>query len=75
MEQEQSNIECSTCGRVGGPLDACEICHGNGGTQSRAFSRTEQNQGLGKDEKRYGLGGNVSPKIVNLPGSFNPSQG
>jgi hypothetical protein len=73
MEQVESNIECSTCGRVGGPDAGCEICHGRGGSQSRAFTRTEENQGKVGGTDRYSRTGNVSLKIVNLPGSFSPA--
>lgn len=75
MTETESVIECSMCGRAGGPTSVCEICHGNGGTQERAYTRTEESQGKGKDPSRYGRTGNVSPKIVSLPGSFSPDQG
>jgi hypothetical protein len=71
----EPEIECSVCGFAGQPPLACEICRGTAKVQSRAYTRTEENQGKGKDETRYGRTGNVSPKIVNLPGSANPTQG
>lgn len=73
-EQSEPNVECSVCGLVGKPPVGCDMCHGTAPIQSRAYTRTEENQGKGKDDSRYGRTGNVSPKIVQLPGSA-PSQG
>lgn len=77
MEQDQSdtNVECSVCGMVGYPPPGCGICNGNARPQSRAFTRTEENQGKGGDNSRYGRTGNVSPKIVDLPGSMPSREG
>jgi hypothetical protein len=73
-----SALECSICGRDGGPVVSCEVCGGNQRfAQARAFSLTEERQGLNKEEKkdRYGLYGDVSPNIVVLPGGYDPRQG
>jgi hypothetical protein len=79
MEASESEsapaVECGTCGRVGGPVPTCEICHGNGRIQERRFSRSEEIRGEGGDTSRYSRTGDVSPKIVQLPGSFRPDQG
>lgn len=79
MPTEQSKpapeIECSTCGLVGYPPPECDLCHGTARVQSRAYTRSEEIRGQGKDETRYGRTGDVSPKIVKLPGSANPHQG
>lgn len=68
-------VECGTCGRTGNPPPECELCHGNAPVQKRAYTRSEEIRGLGKDEARYGRTGNVSPKIVSLPGSMPPREG
>ena len=34
-------IECSLCGRDGGPFRGCEHCHGNAGVQPRAYSLSD----------------------------------
>jgi hypothetical protein len=72
---EPSNIECSICGRDGGPAPECGLCSGNQSyAQPRHFTLTEERQGLSKDEdnNRYGNYGEVGPVVVNLPGSYNP---
>jgi hypothetical protein len=73
--QSEPTTECSICGHVPGPFADCEICHGNTTfTQSRAFTRTEESRGAKGDPERYSRTGNVSPKIVMVPGSFDPSR-
>ena len=73
---KQSEIECSMCGRDGGPTVECELCKGAPRfAQKRHFTLSEERQGLNKEERseRYGRYGDVSPRIVDLPGSFNPT--
>lgn len=75
MSEENAEVECSICGKVGGPYVGCDLCNGNRQfVQSRAFTRTEEAQGRKTDPERYSRTGNVSPKIVSLPGSFTPDQ-
>ena len=64
-----ATTECAICGHVPGPFEGCTTCHGKARVQSRAFTRTEETQGAQSDPDRYGVGGNVNPKIINLPGS------
>ncbi len=73
--QKYSDVECSICGRDGGPNVSCQICNGQQRyAQKRHFTLTEERQGMNQEERsnRYGQYGEVNPKIVNLPGSFNP---
>lgn len=77
-EEKNESIECGICGRVGGPVEDCTLCAGNQRyIQPRSFTLTEERQGKNDAEKskRYGLGGEVGPKIVTVPGGNNPSQG
>jgi len=79
MEESTVNnkMECGLCGRVGGAVPSCQICHGNKNfDQTRAFTLTEERQGKAGDQPaRYGPTGDVSPRTVNVPGSKNPGQG
>lgn len=74
VQPEEPTTECGVCGRVPGPFPDCELCHGNAKVQSRAFTRTEEQQGAKSDPDRYSRTGNVSPTIVVVPGGFDPSQ-
>lgn len=77
-EKKVSAVECSMCGRDGGPAPDCELCLGNKRfIQSRSFTRTEEQQGLNKEEaaRRYGRTGDVNPRIVQLPGGVLPGGG
>ena len=69
-----SEWECGMCGRDGGPVDECDLCHGNQTfKQSRAFTLTEERQGKNPNTSdRYGPHGEVGPKIVLLPGGAMP---
>lgn len=78
VEKTVSRYECSMCGLDGGPDPGCELCHGNKRfLQERNFTLSEERQGLnperGKD--RYGPTGDVNPRIVVVPGGYNPAQG
>lgn len=76
LPQEEPTTECSICGLVPGPQPGCEICHGNQTfVRDRQYTLTEQRRGQEVDPDRYSRTGNVGPKIVNLPGSFNPTSG
>lgn len=75
IQDPEATTECKICGHVPGPFPECTTCHGNGGIQSRAYTRTEEVQGALSDPERYGRTGNVNPKIVDLPGSFQPGGG
>jgi hypothetical protein len=74
---EVSEVECSICGKDGGPQLACPICKGNQRfVQSRSFTLSEERQGKNPNaEDRYGPDGGLGPKIVVLPGGFDPRQG
>lgn len=73
--QPEAHTECSICGHVPGPFAGCETCHGNKQfIQSRAYTRSEEIKGAEADPERYSRTGNVAPKIVNVPGSFNPTR-
>lgn len=65
----EATTECAICGHVPGPFPDCTTCHGKAQVQSRAYTRTEEQRGAQSDPDRYGPGGNVSPKVVSLPGS------
>ena len=70
-----SDIECGMCGRDGGPQVQCEVCKGSPRfAQKRHYTLSEERRGLNEEERndRYGQYGEVGPKVVNLPGSFNP---
>lgn len=70
VQPAQSDTECAVCGFVPGPYPACGICHGNGETRERHFTRSEEIRGDAPHQSdRYSRTGDVSPKIVNLPGS------
>jgi hypothetical protein len=76
--KQVSEFECSMCGRDGGPDIGCELCRGNQTfRQTRSFTLSEERQGLNPEgeKKRYGPYGEVNPRIVVLPGGFDPSKG
>jgi hypothetical protein len=58
------DIECSLCGRNGGPYVGCP--RGCGGradfVQKRAYTLSEERSGQAPDNKRYGDDGAVGPK-------------
>jgi hypothetical protein len=64
--QVDQTIECSMCGRVGGPVVACELCGGNQRfVQKRQYTLTEERRGENPDAaKRYGPLGQVGPERV-----------
>lgn len=69
-------LECSMCNRNGGVYPECDLCHGNTRfNQSRAYTLTEERQGKAPDDGRYDRMGGVNPKIVVLPGGFDPRVG
>lgn len=77
-EKQVSEFECSMCARDGGPVESCDLCKGASRfRQSRSFSLSEERQGLNPDagKKRYGPTGDVNPRIVVLPGGYDPRQG
>lgn len=76
VSKDEATTECSVCGFVPGPHPGCTICHGNlSFIQKRHYTRSEEQQGKGNNEPdRYGLDGNTNPRIVDLPGSFNPAR-
>ncbi len=69
-----SELECSMCGRDGGPVAECQLCFGSPRfIQKRHFTLTEERAGKNPDaKKRYGPTGDVNPKVVVLPGGFDP---
>lgn len=76
--KEVSVYECGMCGRDGGPDKDCDLCHGNPRLkQTRSYTLSEERQGMNPEEgeRRYGPMGEVSPRIVVLPGGHNPAQG
>lgn len=71
-----SEWECGMCGRDGGPDPGCQLCSGaERFRQQRNFTLTEERQGKAPDDGRYDRTGGVNPKIVVLPGGFDPRQG
>lgn len=74
--EPEATTECTICGRVPGPVPACETCHGNRTfTGPRQFTLTENRKRQADDPDRYSRTGNVGPTVVSLPGSFNPASG
>jgi hypothetical protein len=70
VKSEQPNTECAVCGFVPGPYAGCGICGGSAETRTRHFTRSEEIRGdANESNDRYSRTGDVSPKIVNLPGS------
>lgn len=69
QDEINPNIECGICGREGGPYADCGICRGHAPIQSKAFTLSDVRSGRAPEDERYGEGGSVGPKIVNLPGS------
>lgn len=59
-----TNIECSLCGRNGGPFVGCPRgCNGSPRfIQSRANTLSEERSGRRPTESRYGDDGAVGPK-------------
>lgn len=77
-ESKPSELECGMCGRDGGPVAGCQLCNGNMRyAQKRQFTLSEERRGLNEQERkdRYGKYGGVMPKIVTMPGGYNPMQG
>lgn len=68
IKDPDATTECAVCGHVPGPFPECSTCHGSAKTQSRAYTRTEEQQGASSDPDRY-KGGNVNVEVVSLPGS------
>lgn len=63
MAEEIPEVECSVCGRDGGPLKGCSICGGNQRyTKNRAFTLSDFKAGRVAEQKRYGPDGDVGPK-------------
>jgi hypothetical protein len=77
VKSAEPTTECSICGFVPGPVPACNVCHGNRSfIKPRQYTRSEELQGKGKsDPDRYGPEGDTNPRIVHVPGSFNPASG
>jgi hypothetical protein len=71
VKSEEQTTECSVCGFVPGPHPSCSICHGNRAFfRTRQYTRSEEVRGDAPEkDDRYSRTGDVSPKIVNLPGS------
>jgi hypothetical protein len=59
-----SEVECSLCGRDGGPVEGCTYgCQGNPRyTQSRAYTLSQERSGRAPQTDRYGDQGQVGPK-------------
>lgn len=59
----ETEIECSLCGRNGGPFAECS--RGCGGraefVQTRGYTLSEERSGRAPVTKRYGDGGEVGP--------------
>jgi hypothetical protein len=75
QDQEQpinQGIECSVCGRPGGPALDCPMCFGNpNNVQKRHYTLSEERMGMNREAQkaRYGLDGAVGPKRAKVPGS------
>lgn len=63
------DVQCVTCGKSRIPSVECEICHGKAATEPREYTLSEIRSGRAPEDKRYGPGGTVGPKIANVPGS------
>ena len=76
MSLDDTNVECSVCGRNGVPPVGCEICHGNAKTQERAYTLSEERTGRAPTEDRYGDDGGTAPKASPLVvgGALMPGQ-
>lgn len=61
---EEILIECSLCGRNGGPYKGCPRgCNGNPRfVQERQYTLSEERSGRAPTDKRYGEDGAVGPK-------------
>lgn len=69
MDQSEPTVQCVTCGRNGVPPVECTTCHGKADIEPREYTLSEVRSGRAPEEKRYGPGGTVGPKIANVPGS------
>lgn len=60
----ETDIECSLCGRNGGPYEGCpKGCDGRPEfIQSRAYTLSEERSGRAPVTPRYGEDGKVGPK-------------
>jgi hypothetical protein len=73
---DQSEVECSLCGRGGGSFPTCEICHGGAENQTKAFTLSDHRAGRAPQENRYDPEGGLQPSsspyvvggAVNHPG-------
>lgn len=76
-QSDVSEYECSMCGRDGGPAVGCELCGGNERfLAKREFTLSEERQGKNPNAgDRYSRTGDVSPKLVVLPGGTIPGRG
>ena len=59
-------VECSLCGRDGGPFAGCGTCHGGAPSQSKAFTLSEHRAGRAPQEDRYGNEGGLNPRTSPL---------
>lgn len=65
-----TEVECSMCGRDGEPPVGCTICGGRAKVQSRAHTLSEERANPRKyRDDRYGDDGGLGPKRINLPGT------
>lgn len=70
MDQSaEPTVQCAQCGRNGLPPAECEQCEGKAAIEPREYTLSEVRSGRAPEEKRYGPGGTVGPKIANVPGS------
>lgn len=62
--EPEPEIECSLCGRNGGPIEGCARgCNGNPRfIQPRQYTLSEVRTGRAPQEDRYGDEGQVGPK-------------
>jgi hypothetical protein len=58
------NVECSICGRNGGPYQGCPRgCNGRSEfAQERNYTLSEERSGRAPEDKRYGEDSSVGPK-------------
>lgn len=64
-------VECSLCGRDGGPSIGCGTCHGNAQAQPAALTLSQLRSKPNIQTERYGPNAEVGPKSIRLPGSQN----
>jgi hypothetical protein len=66
MSLDDTDVECSLCGRNGVPPVGCGVCHGRAQVQARAYTLSEERSGRAPVQDRYGDTGGTAPKASPL---------